>query len=354
MSPADGDAAAAAQRRATAAERIRQAQQQWQQSSDEEGGERQSAAESKEEPAPLTDEGSGSGTDEEQDARAAPSDNAPGPSQRQQRELSKWHRCRGLGDGPVLPSSPPLGARLPDHRALDATRCYPGRRTADALGLGSYSERELFEQYVEYLLLSLADPGCEGVGVRAGHVARTNSRTRMSHPPQLRGSGARLPPAPRLLWPRRSTHRVRAEPPQARHSASPHQPHAPACWMRSIAHPPLSACAGLLLPVMRGSPLRVGCCTRWRRCQVRARVRGALGGGTPRGAGGDMCGACHPLLPGLVTGWGAEDDAQERAGMPCDACNRSRSHATRQVVLRGRPYASLASDASLILDRRLR
>ena len=67
-----------------------------------------------------------------------------------------------------------------------------------------------------------------------------------------------------------------------------------------------------------------------------------------------MCGACHPLLPGLVTGWGAEDDAQERAGMPCDACNRSRSHATRQVVLRGRPYASLASDASLILDRRLR
>ena len=39
--------------------------------------------------------------------------------------------------------------------------CAPSHacRTAEALGLGHYSEQELFEQYVEYLLLSLVDPG---------------------------------------------------------------------------------------------------------------------------------------------------------------------------------------------------
>ena len=49
------------------------------------------------------------------------------------------------------------------------------------------------------------------------------------------------------------------------------------------------------------------------------------------------------LLPGLETGWAARagerwDDGDDLSTLePCAACNRSRSHATRQLTLKGRP-----------------
>jgi hypothetical protein len=116
-------------------------------------------------------------------------------------------------------------------------------------------------------------------------------------------------------------------------------------------------------------------------------------------------------LPGIETGWADEESAQELAGAACDACNRSRwvnvagaggwashwlsvsrlpscccgcccrpqaadpffsmnddyeprllhpagfccrSHATRELILKGVPYQPLRGNATLISNRRLR
>lgn len=82
---------------------------------------------------------------------------------------------------PLPPIAPQLAAACPrpTNCCLPPTPPYPTplcRRAADVLGLGSYSQRQLFDIYAEYQLMCYVDPGwavvwCGVVGWRALHCA---------------------------------------------------------------------------------------------------------------------------------------------------------------------------------------
>eukprot|EP00887_Chlorella_sp_A99_P003624 scaffold7.g3624.t1 len=221
----------------SAAARIRQAQQEWQE--DEEAAPAEPLA-SDAEASVLTDEGDPGTTESEQEG-----EEEEGEQQQQQQQ-----QCARRKHG-----STPRGNE-------------GWQRAAEVLGLGSYSERELFCIYCEYMLLCYVDPGY------AAEVAASPRH---------------------LQYYQQATSRIEFEMNRARGTV------ASDAWKRSAG--------GLLQALER--------------------------------------------LPGLETGWASEEQAQELAGQPCDACNRSRSHATRQLVLKGRPYTAAWGDGALILNRRL-
>ncbi|GAB4819846.1 hypothetical protein N2152v2_006892 [Parachlorella kessleri] len=242
-------AAATAAASLPAAERIRRAQQRWQQGQDDFSARHTSSSC---DASSSDSDGSGSysmqsggqsreialGSDREEGATLR---GAPAPA------LATAAMAAAPGMTAAAPGGAPHSRKGSRHKEASWQQAAAG-----VLGLGSYSEEELFRIYVEYQLLCLVDPGyAEAV----------------SESPQHREYYSR------------AMSKVEGELALKREAV------ASAAWVSSDR--------GLLVAL--------------------------------------------ETLPGIATDWANDDGGGENWDVTCAACNRRRSHATRLLILKGRP-----------------